>query len=293
MASFNPFNILNDEIDSNNILRSNEESKKEVVIDEISSDNELTEEIEKFDESKEYIDSYVDEIIGLLINLPVKIESHLWRNGSTFDHNFKSLVEFSPFFIDFMIKHGSYSLDIIFAAMEYNPDYELTPIFSTLLEFFLFKISQTGIHFKKQDYVILDAICKVYPAKLRFSSIIGGRDVTNDSSISFRDSGLELTAELTKSYKLFVPVLIYLQRNNKLNFDYPQFHGDIERGIRAVESHTIQFFINKKWMDNYGVCYYNTYKRSREQQSDSKNYNKFLAVLSYIKGLMYPRNIRE
>lgn len=238
-------------------------------------------------ESDEEIDSGVDELLGVMMNLPVKLESSFWGNETDLNKEFTSLTEFSPKFVDFLVKHGAYRLDTIFAAMEYTPGVVLSPTRSSLLEFCLFSISKMNINLKRWDYLILDKIFKRYKGPIMFSAIIGGRDISTCAINNFGDSGLELTEETSKTFNYFIPILHYLQRNNILVFDYPHIHGNMSFGIKPVEGHTYKFFVDKKWVDRYGVCYYNVFRRENTKVNSSINYNKFLAALSYIKGAMY------
>lgn len=312
MASFNRFNVLSDTDaeDSKPVIKITDNSADNIKNDDFSelkkvansivSQNKPSlpvlisdknqEVIPDNNDTKEEIDSNVDELLGVMLNLPVKIRSSFWNDNLNFDEPFKSLSEFSKKFTTFLINHGDYQLDDLFAAMEANNT--LIPTRSTILEFCLYSLAKSNTFFKKQDYDILDKICKTRKNKLRFSAIIGGRDVGMCQMNNFGDSGLELTFETVKTLKLFIPVLNYLQRNNKIIFDYPQFHGDISRGIKGIDAHTLNYFTHvKNWSDRYGVCYYNVYRK--DMKTENRNFTKYLAVLSYIKGLMYPKSIRE
>lgn len=308
MTDSNRFDILSDSIDENN---TSEIIKKPVIevlqIDSIINPENITETLNII-ETKEEIESNVDEFFSVLLNLPAKLKSSFWKDDCDFNLSFKSLTEFSQKFKTLLCNHGDYQLDTLFAAMDYNQGSNLAPARSTLFEFFLYSISKINIFLRKYDYETLDLITNAQKDKIRFSAVIGGRDVGNDPISGFRDSGLELTVDTAKILVLYGPILNYLQRHNKLNIDYCQFNGDLARGIRPVEAHSLKFFTdNKKWTDRFGSCYYNVYRKpgkytskkgeisryNNAERIDTRNYNKFLAVLSFIKGVMNSRSIKD
>jgi hypothetical protein len=306
MESSNRFNVLLQDTDENNTENYSVDDKK-MTPEEKDVTNAGSGVIS---ETIEEIEAKVDEIISAMNHFPNKISSRLWKDGDEFTDVCMSMVEFSDYFIATLKEHGGYSLDELFFVLEHEhvDSYSLPPTRSTLFEYILYRLGKSHMLLKRQDYDILDGLCKAQKEKIRFSAVIGGRDVANNTMAEFGDSGLALIESNVKDYEVVAKICSYLQRINRITFDYHQMFGKPEKGIKAVDPHTFEYFTTvRKWTDKSGLCYYNSYiklpynagsgagKRDSKPNSkiDTRNFNQLLAVLSFVKGQMNPHSIRE
>lgn len=204
-----------------------------------------------------------------------------------------SIQDFSTELINIIKTHGKVEFadmleyyDIISFAEDGN---EIPPYKTTLKECFFAAIARSNIVVKtRADYAILDSVLDSDRSPIRLSALLEARDIENSGDqYKFKDSGVYLKdcPQAILYCESIVYVMKYLRRKKMLNIDYKQFNGSVQ--IPGLKGLPMEKF-NK---DRNGVCYNNLWDREKKfDYSESFYYNKLMALLSYIKFLLYKKD---
>ena len=157
----------------------------------------------------------------------------------------------------------------------------LDPRSSTLKEYLLQRICSEELTFDTlQDYEVLNEIIGMDDKKIRLSALIGARKPQVINPIKMNDSGIELNNKTRSRYENTAKMVKYLKESKMIDIDYQEFYrgGSKNIGIYPVPFEKLNF-------DVRGTRYYKLYVKDNSK-NDTRNYNKLLAILAFIKFLI-------
>lgn len=184
---------------------------------------------------------------------------------------------------------------------------------TTMKEFFFYTILRTRIRFERsEDYAKMEKVLSHNRLPIRLSAIIG---VTYDEDKIDLSNSFPFLSQNTQSRYVSCSYLMkYLGRNNMLNIDFPEYYSedkklkkfDLDKMVK--DQHGIVFYrylplnknksgkyklqsdIDKKFSDSSSKNKRNNIdqnKLSREKIRKVINYNRLIAILSYLKFLTF------
>ena len=252
--------------------------------------------INKLWDPSDTFNSLMQDVYMFLTKLPIVTDSSTEGRVFVRDPSKKfvdSVQDFSHELINIVKNHGNIHLDdmlefydIISFSEEGN---DIPPYRTTLKECFFAAIARANIVVKtRSDYAILDSILECDRDQIRLSALLEARDIENSGEqYKFKDSGVYMKdCQPSITYcESVVYVMKYLRRKKMLNIDYKQFNGSSQ--IPGLKGLPMEKF-NK---DRNGVCYNNLWDRDKKfNYGESFYYNRLMALLSFIKFLLYKKH---
>lgn len=222
---------------------------------------------------------FLHVLIDLDINIPIEYRVNPEKEDVV------SISDFNEIFIRKLILFSNVRLDPLFNEWDLIDDNHcetiIAPMKCTMGEYFLFSICTAGIYVKNRiDYGTLERIVSSFKQNVRFSSLIGSRDIVNDKILSFRYSGLELRDEYIEFYRNSTFIFKFLRRLNKIYIDLPWIFG--AEGVKKLKAQELSFFHKHK----NGTYFYNCLPKRFNGTNSVRNYHMLAAVLSYYKFLL-------